>query len=59
MFRFLREKAHRPFRCLDCQYRRELIRVYLSGVEKTCAEFIKERKQKLQTLIGDKAKWSR
>lgn len=54
----IREKAHRPFRCLDCQYRRELIRVYLSAVEKTCAEFVNERRQKLQTLIGDRAKWS-
>lgn len=54
----IREKAHRPFRCLDCQYRRELIQIYLSAVEKSCAEFVNERRQKLQTLIGDRAKWS-
>ncbi|XP_020258146.1 MATH domain-containing protein At5g43560-like isoform X2 [Asparagus officinalis] len=54
----IREKAHRPFRCLDSQYRRELIRVYLSAVEQTCARFVDDRRQKLKTLIGDKTKWS-
>uniref|UniRef100_A0A6N2NHF9 MATH domain-containing protein n=1 Tax=Salix viminalis TaxID=40686 RepID=A0A6N2NHF9_SALVM len=32
----IREKADRPFRCLDCLYRRELVRVYLTNVEQIC-----------------------
>ncbi|KAJ6828290.1 MATH domain-containing protein-like isoform X1 [Iris pallida] len=54
----IREKAHRPFRCLDCQYRRELVRVYLSNVEQICRRFIEERKVKLNKLIEDKMRWS-
>ncbi|ONK59662.1 uncharacterized protein A4U43_C08F8990, partial [Asparagus officinalis] len=54
----IREKAHRPFRCLDHQYRRELIRIYMTAVEQTCARFVDDRRRKLQTLIGDKTKWS-
>ncbi|XP_068649662.1 TNF receptor-associated factor homolog 1b-like isoform X2 [Aristolochia californica] len=54
----IREKAHRPFRCLDCQYRRELVRVYLSNVELICRRFIEERRTKLGKLIEDKVRWS-
>ena len=54
-----REKADRPFRCLDCQYRRELVRVYLTNVEQICRRFVEERRGKLGKLIEDKARWSR
>lgn len=54
----IREKANRPFRCLDCQYRRELVRVYLSNVEQICRRFIEDRKNKLGKLIEDKVRWS-
>jgi hypothetical protein len=54
-----REKADRPFRCLDCQYRRELVRVYLTNVEQICRRFVEERRSKLGKLIEDKARWSR
>ncbi|KAG0481986.1 hypothetical protein HPP92_010070 [Vanilla planifolia] len=54
----IREKAHRPFRCLDCQYRRELVRIYLSNVEQICRRFIEDRKNKLGKLIEDKMRWS-
>ena len=54
-----REKADRPFRCLDCQYRRELVRVYLTNVEQICRRFVEERRGKLGKLIEDKNRWSR
>ncbi|KAE8688391.1 MATH domain-containing protein [Hibiscus syriacus] len=54
----IREKADRPFRCLDCQYKRELVRVYLTNVEQICGRFLDERQQKLVKLIEDKASWS-
>ncbi|GAV71203.1 MATH domain-containing protein [Cephalotus follicularis] len=54
----IREKADRPFRCLDCQYRRELVRVYLTNVEQICRRFVEERRGKLGRLIEDKARWS-
>ncbi|XP_072951048.1 TNF receptor-associated factor homolog 1a-like isoform X1 [Typha angustifolia] len=54
----IREKAHRPFRCLDCQYRRELVRIYLSNVEQICRRFVEERRSKLGKLIEDKVRWS-
>ncbi|KAK9287862.1 hypothetical protein L1049_016304 [Liquidambar formosana] len=54
----IREKADRPFRCLDCQYRRELVRVYLTNVEQICRRFVEERRGKLVKLIEDKARWS-
>ncbi|KAG0479402.1 hypothetical protein HPP92_010260 [Vanilla planifolia] len=50
--------AHRPFRCLDCQYRRELVRIYLSNVEQICWRLIEDRKNKLGKLIEDKMRWS-
>ncbi|KAL3828235.1 hypothetical protein ACJIZ3_017037 [Penstemon smallii] len=54
----IRERADRPFRCLDCQYRRELVRVYLTNVEQICRRFVEERRAKLGKLIEDKARWS-
>jgi hypothetical protein len=54
-----REKADRPFRCLDCQYRRELVRVYLTNVEQICRRFVEERRGKLGKLLEDKNRWSR
>ncbi|XP_039071198.1 TNF receptor-associated factor homolog 1a-like isoform X2 [Hibiscus syriacus] len=54
----IKEKADRPFRCLDCQYRRELVRVYLTNVEQICCRFLDERRQMLGKLIEDKARWS-
>ncbi|OIW07653.1 hypothetical protein TanjilG_07695 [Lupinus angustifolius] len=53
----IREKADRPFRCLDCQYRRELVRVYLTNVEQICRRFVEERRGKLGKLIEDKVRW--
>ncbi|KAF9673538.1 hypothetical protein SADUNF_Sadunf10G0034600 [Salix dunnii] len=54
----IREKADRPFRCLDCHYRRELVRVYLTNVEQICRRFVEERRGKLGKLIEDKNRWS-
>ncbi|KAL1111340.1 hypothetical protein V6Z11_D02G052500 [Gossypium hirsutum] len=53
----IKEKADHPFRCLDCQYRRELVRVYLTNVEQICRRFLDDRRQMLGRLIGDKARW--
>jgi hypothetical protein len=55
----LREKIVRPFRCLDGQYRRELIRVYLSNVEQIYRRFIDEKRRTFSRLIEDKLGWSR
>ncbi|KAL6526598.1 hypothetical protein OROGR_015688 [Orobanche gracilis] len=52
------EKSNRPFRCLDCRYRRELVRVYLTNVELICRNSVEERRGKLEELIQDKARWS-
>ncbi|KAL1535732.1 TNF receptor-associated factor 1a-like isoform X3 [Salvia divinorum] len=54
----IRERAERPFRCLDRQYRRELVRVYLTNVEQICRRFVEERRGKLGKLIEEKARWS-
>ncbi|KAL2530780.1 TRAF-like superfamily protein [Forsythia ovata] len=54
----IRERADRPFRCLDIQYRRELVRVYLTNVEQICRRFVEERRSKLGKSIEDKARWS-
>ncbi|XP_059650909.1 TNF receptor-associated factor homolog 1a-like isoform X2 [Cornus florida] len=54
----IRERADRPFRCLDCQYRTELVRVYLTNVEQICRRFVEERRGKLEKLIEDKDRWS-
>ena len=42
-----REKPSLPFRCLDPQYRRELVRVYLTNVEGVCRRFCDDKKQRL------------
>ncbi|KZV53687.1 MATH domain-containing protein [Dorcoceras hygrometricum] len=54
----IRERADRPFRCLDCQYRRELVRVYVTNVETICRRFVEECRGKIVNLIKDKARWS-
>ncbi|CAA2961582.1 MATH domain-containing At5g43560-like [Olea europaea subsp. europaea] len=54
----IRERADRPFRCLDIQYRRELVRVYLTNVEQICRRFVEERRSKLGKSIEDEARWS-
>ncbi|XAR49016.1 hypothetical protein NMG60_11032033 [Bertholletia excelsa] len=54
----IRQKAVRPFRCLDCQYRRELLRVYMTNVEQIYRRFVEERRSELRKLIEDKARWS-
>lgn len=56
---FCRENPHRPFRCLDCQYRRELVRVYLTNVEGICRRFVEEKREKLGKLMEDTARWNR
>ncbi|KAL5702007.1 hypothetical protein ACHQM5_027280 [Ranunculus cassubicifolius] len=53
----IREKADRPFRCLDYEYRRELVRVYLTNVEQICWRFVEEKREKLKKLIEDRATW--
>ncbi|KAE8704768.1 MATH domain-containing protein [Hibiscus syriacus] len=54
----IREKKERLFCCLDHQYRRELVRVYLTNVEQICRRFLDDRRSNLGKLIEDKAKWS-
>eukprot|EP00232_Nephroselmis_pyriformis_P007884 CAMPEP_0182889078 /NCGR_PEP_ID=MMETSP0034_2-20130328/21819_1 /TAXON_ID=156128 /ORGANISM="Nephroselmis pyriformis, Strain CCMP717" /LENGTH=502 /DNA_ID=CAMNT_0025022547 /DNA_START=107 /DNA_END=1612 /DNA_ORIENTATION=+ len=51
----IREKVARPFRCLDCQYRRELVRVYLTNVEGICRRFVEEKRDILAALRTDPA----
>jgi hypothetical protein len=55
----IRERVDRPFRCLDCGYRRELVRVYFQNVEQICRRFVEEKRSKLGRLIEDKARWTR
>lgn len=47
-----RDRPTRPFRCLDAQYRRELVRVYLTNVEGICRRFVEERKETLQVRFS-------
>ncbi|CAM8888448.1 unnamed protein product [Rhodiola kirilowii] len=54
----IRNNPHRPFRCLDRQYRRELLGAYLSQVEQVCRKFVEDQKSKLRKLLKDKARWS-
>ncbi|KAJ0775692.1 putative MATH/TRAF domain-containing protein [Helianthus annuus] len=54
----IRERADRPFRCLDRHYRRELVRVYLSNVEQICRRYVEEKRGRLGKLIEDKVRWS-
>ncbi len=45
-----RDRPSAPFRCLDPQYRRELVRVYLTNVEGICSRFMEEKRDELQAL---------
>ena len=54
----IHEKPARPFRCLEPQYRRELVRVYLTNVEGICRRFLEEKRETLAKLREDKEKWS-
>ncbi|MCL7028226.1 hypothetical protein MKW94_020574, partial [Papaver nudicaule] len=54
----IRDKSDSLFRCLDCQYRRELVRVYRTNVEKICQHLAEERRKKLGDLFEDSARWS-
>ena len=48
-----RDRPQRPFKCLDAQYRRELLRVYLTNVEGIARRFVDEKRGQLQRLIDD------
>ena len=56
-----RDRPAVPFRCLDPQYRRELVRVYLTNVEGICRRFVEEKREQLGGLAahvdGFKAFW--
>ena len=43
-----RDRPQLPFRCLDGQYRRELVRVYLTNVEGIARRFVDEKREYLQ-----------
>lgn len=43
----IKDRIARPFRCLDPQYRRELVRVYLTNVEGICRRFVEDRRERL------------
>eukprot|EP00775_Hariotina_reticulata_P007116 gene7116-7330_t len=49
------DRPSRPFRCLDSQYRRELVRVYLTNVESICRRFCEEKRQRLAWLQAEAA----
>eukprot|EP00218_Dolichomastix_sp_CCMP3274_P002882 CAMPEP_0170164286 /NCGR_PEP_ID=MMETSP0033_2-20121228/78028_1 /TAXON_ID=195969 /ORGANISM="Dolichomastix tenuilepis, Strain CCMP3274" /LENGTH=978 /DNA_ID=CAMNT_0010401929 /DNA_START=87 /DNA_END=3023 /DNA_ORIENTATION=- len=51
----IREHTTHPFRCLDAQYRRELLRVYLTNVEGICRRFLEEKRERLAKLCEDAA----
>lgn len=51
----IRDRPTMPFRCLDAQYRRELVRVYLTNVETICRKFVEERREALARLRDDSA----
>ena len=42
-----RDRPNKPFRCLDPQYRRELVRVYLTNVEGVCRRFADDKRGRL------------
>ena len=48
-----RDRPNAPFRCLDAQYRRELVRVYLTNVEALARKFVDEKRDALARLRGD------
>ncbi len=45
-----RDRVHKPFKCLDAQYRRELVRVYLTNVEGIARRFVDEKRDYLSQL---------
>lgn len=47
------DKPSRPFRCLDPQYRRELVRVYLSNVESICRRLCEEKRLRLSWMRAE------
>ena len=49
----------RPFRCLDPQYRRELVRVYLTNVEGICRRFVEERRERMAWVKEDPGAFQR
>lgn len=48
-----RDRPARPFRCLDPQYRRELVRVYLANVEGIARRFLEEKRGRLQLMQAE------
>lgn len=50
---FCRDRQHAPFRCLEAQYRRELVRVYLTNVETLARKFVEEKREALAHLRED------
>ncbi|KAL3132326.1 hypothetical protein ABBQ32_008904 [Trebouxia sp. C0010 RCD-2024] len=58
----IRDRPSLPFRCLDPQYRRELVRVYLTNVEGICRRFVDEKRESLlrirETAASFKAYWA-
>jgi hypothetical protein len=54
----IHEKPARPFRCLEPQYRRELVRVYLTNVEGICRRFLEEKREGLAKVREDANKWA-
>lgn len=52
-----RDKPNKPFRCLDPQYRRELVRVYLSNVEGVCRRFCEDKRARLVWVKDETAKF--
>ncbi|KAF8098003.1 hypothetical protein N665_0276s0004 [Sinapis alba] len=51
----IRKSVDGPFPCLDGQYRKELLRVYLTNVEHIMLRFMKEKRSK---LMEDKTRWT-
>ena len=54
----IHEKPARPFRCLEPQYRRELVRVYLTNVEGICRRFLEEKREALLRTREDTERWA-
>ncbi|CAL8461898.1 g1429 [Coccomyxa elongata] len=58
----IRDRPSAPFRCLEAQYRRELVRVYLTNVETLARKFVDEKREALMHLrdedSGFRAFWS-
>ena len=48
-----RDRPHAPFRCLEAQYRRELVRVYLTNVETLARKFVDEKREALLHLRSE------